>query len=146
MNPVAHKITNAFTFWPYHVGMSAGAVGSNWAALTEDRPSPTAESFARETSSGPLENVANWDDQAVTAGMKAECGDIRALDANYPGKYHRLGTFILESTKRFGGDAVRQVLRAEGISRATSLLGRARPVPRPLWSWRFRLPGQEIHC
>jgi hypothetical protein len=64
--------------------------------------------------------VSNWDDQAVLAGMQAECAEIRALDANYPGKYHRLGTFLLETTKRFGADAVRQTLRAEGINRTAA--------------------------
>lgn len=96
-----------------HAGMS----GSRAIAIRDEHyPSRTVESFARETSAGAVRNVADWDDQAVLAGMKAECGEIRALDANYPGRYHRLGTFILESTKRFGGDAVRQTLRDEGIN------------------------------
>ncbi|MGA2062219.1 MAG: hypothetical protein ABSG67_17180 [Thermoguttaceae bacterium] len=80
----------------------------------------SAESFARKTSGGPVKDVADWDNQAVLAGVKAECAEIRAIDANYPGKYHRLGTLIHESTKRFSADSVRQTLRAEGISKTTA--------------------------
>lgn len=83
-------------------------------ALEGDKAS--AESFARETSNGAIEDVANWTDQAVLAGMATACAEIRNLDASYPERSHRLGTFIIESKKRFGGDATRQRLRAEGIS------------------------------
>jgi hypothetical protein len=75
----------------------------------------SAESFTRETS-GAIGDLANWDDQALAAGMRAECAALRTLDANYPARYHRLGTVIIESTKRFGEEAVRLTLRAEGIS------------------------------
>jgi hypothetical protein len=77
----------------------------------------SAKRFARETSSGAVADISTWDDQAVWAGLRAECSDFRALDANYPGRYHRLGVYIVESTKRFGEDAVRQELGAEGISK-----------------------------
>jgi hypothetical protein len=80
----------------------------------------SADSLARETSDGPVKDVVNWDDQAVLAGMKAECADFRAIDANYPGKYHRLGAFIIELTTRLGADDVRQMLRMESISRTTA--------------------------
>ncbi|HUT13541.1 MAG TPA: hypothetical protein VMY42_23840 [Thermoguttaceae bacterium] len=90
------------------------------AVRDEHRPSRTVESFARETSAGPVGDISNWDDQAILAGMTVECAEIRALDSNYPGRYHRLGTYILESTNRFGADAVRQMLRAEGINRTTA--------------------------
>jgi hypothetical protein len=79
--------------------------------------SESAGSFARETSCGPLGDVSAWDNRAVAAGMKVECAEIRAIDRCYPGRYHRLGVLIIESTKRFGGDAVRQMLRSERISK-----------------------------
>jgi len=78
------------------------------------------QSFARETSVGAVGDVSEWDDQTILAGMKTECMDICALDSNYPGRYHRLGTFIIESSKRFGRDAVRLMLKADGISRTTA--------------------------
>ena len=73
------------------------------------------ESFTRETSPRPLGDLSSWDDQAVLAGMRAECGELRSLDANFPSQYHRLGMFIIESGKRIGEDTVRQMLRQEGI-------------------------------
>jgi len=81
-----------------------------------DSPHST-ESFARETSSGPVGDLSDWDDQALLAGMKKECGEICALDTNYPGRYHRLGTFVIESNRRFGEEATRLTLRVGGISR-----------------------------
>ena len=38
-----------------------------------------------------------------------------ALDSNYPGRYHRLGTLIIEGRNRFGDENVKQSLRQEGI-------------------------------
>jgi hypothetical protein len=73
-------------------------------------------SFARETC-GAAENVAAWDDQSIMRGMKAECAEIRSIEAHFPGRYHRLGTLIIESNRRFGDAVVRQTLLAEGISR-----------------------------
>ena len=61
-------------------------------------------SFTRETSSGAVGEISTWDNQAVLAAVKKECAELRALDAGYPGKYHRLGTYIIESTQRFGAD------------------------------------------
>jgi hypothetical protein len=79
-----------------------------------------AESFARETLPGPVVNVSGLDDQALVAGMDAECEAIRMSDRNYPGRYHRLGTYAIESNRRFGEDAVRSMLRAERISRTVA--------------------------
>jgi hypothetical protein len=62
-------------------------------------------------------NVSGLDDQSLLAGMRNECATIRALDSNYPGRYHRLGTFEIESDRRFGEDATRNALRAEGINK-----------------------------
>jgi ABC-type enterochelin transport system substrate-binding protein len=60
-------------------------------------------------------DISSWDDQAVAAGMQSECAEMRALDSHFPARYHRLGTFINESTKRFGKENVKQVLRQEEI-------------------------------
>ena len=38
-----------------------------------------------------------------------------AFDVHYPARYHRLGTYIIESTKRFGKDRVKQFLYQERI-------------------------------
>jgi hypothetical protein len=76
---------------------------------------PDVESFTRETSSGEVGDISVRDDQAVLAGVKKECEEIRALDSNYPAQYHRLGTFIIEACKRFGDENVKQSLRQEGI-------------------------------
>ena len=73
------------------------------------------ESFARETLSGAVGDISTWDDQAVLAGIEKECATIRALDANYPAQYHRLGTLIIEGRNRFGDENVKQRLRQEGI-------------------------------
>jgi hypothetical protein len=73
------------------------------------------QSFARETLSGPVGNLSNWDDQTVMAEIKKECAEIRATDANYPAQYHKLGVLIIEARKRFGDENLRQVLRQEGI-------------------------------
>lgn len=75
----------------------------------------STESFARETSFGALGDVSRWDDQAFLVGMKGECAQFRALDGNYPGRYHRLGVFNIEARKRFGEEELRQFLRQEGI-------------------------------
>jgi hypothetical protein len=91
---------------------SSGAVGDTNGSV--DSPQG-AGSFARETSGGAVGDVTDWDDEAVLAAMKAECAEIRAIEANYPGRYHRLGTLIIESKKRLGDENVRQVLRQEGI-------------------------------
>ena len=50
--------------------------------------------------------------------MKKECMELRALEARFPGRYHRLGTFIIESKRRFGIDRVKPELRQEGIGGA----------------------------
>ena len=74
-----------------------------------------AESFARETLSGELQNVSELDNQALAAGIRAECVALRSLDANYPARYHRLGTYIIEARKRYGDEKARQNLRSEGV-------------------------------
>ena len=71
-------------------------------------------SFTRETSSG-VGDISAWDDLALLAGMKKECIELHALEAQFPGRYHRLGTFIVESRRRFGDDRVKHDLRQEGI-------------------------------
>jgi hypothetical protein len=73
-------------------------------------------SFARKTCRD-AGNVATWDDQSIMTGIKAECAEIRSIEAHFPGMYHRLGTLIIESNRRFGDAVVRQTLLAEGISR-----------------------------
>jgi hypothetical protein len=75
------------------------------------------ESFARETSLGAVGDISTWSNEAVLTGMKQECEAIQSLDTNYPARYHRFGTFILESKKRFGEETTRQELRREGIDR-----------------------------
>ena len=77
----------------------------------------TTDSFTRETSPGPLEDL---DDQALLAGMRDECAAIRALDARYPTRYHRLGTFLTEVRKRIGNEEVRHFLRQEDIDNTTA--------------------------
>jgi hypothetical protein len=81
----------------------------------ESLPPQNTESFARETSSGAVGDLSTWDDQTLLTGIQKECAEFRALDANYPARYHRLGTFIIETCKRLGDEYVRQVLRQEGI-------------------------------
>jgi hypothetical protein len=117
---------------------SAPAINGSFGSAAEDRPdgraepsgetksaSPqSAESFARETSPGPVDDVSGLDDQAFLAGMRQECACFRELDANYPGRYHRLGTYAIESDKRFGEEATRQALRAEGINRTIAYYAR----------------------
>ena len=78
-------------------------------------------SFARETLPVQrLEDISRWDDEAVLVGLKAECAELRALESSYPAKYHRLGEFILEGNKRRGDREIREMLRAEGISRTVA--------------------------
>ena len=64
---------------------------------------------------GSVDKVSSWNDERLWTGIKDECEEIRLLDSHYPGRYHRLGTLILEAHKRFGDEATRQVLRQEGI-------------------------------
>jgi len=93
------------------------AVGTSDATVCGADSPGTTESFARETSSGPVGDLSTWSDGAVLSGMKQECEAFRALDANYPGRCHRLGTFIRESKKRLGEEATRAELRGQGINK-----------------------------
>ena len=76
-----------------------------------------AQSFARETSADQTIELSNWDDKAIVAGIRAECAALRELDTHFPGRYHRLGVYIIETRKRLGNDAVIQILREEDIDR-----------------------------
>ena len=85
-------------------------------AQSSESVSPqSAESFTRETLPGAVGDISKLDDQTVLAGMEAECAALSALDAPFPARYHRLGVYILESTKRFGDEHVKEVLRGKGI-------------------------------
>ena len=98
---------------PMHAGSESAP--KKEMATTETASSHAADNFTRDIPSGMVGDISTWDDQAVLAGIKKECEELRAIDSNYPGKYHRLGTFIIEARKRFGNDTVKQDLRQEGI-------------------------------
>ena len=75
-------------------------------------------SFTRETLVGPVGDLSNLDDQAITTGMRSEGAAISAMDADprYPARYHRLGKYIIESKKRFGEKDVAQLLRKKELT------------------------------
>jgi hypothetical protein len=75
------------------------------------------KSFARETLADQTIELSNWDDKAIIAGIRAECAALRELDTHFPGRYHRLGVYLIETRKRLGDDAVIQILREEDIDR-----------------------------
>ena len=43
-----------------------------------------------------------------------------ALDVPFPARYHRLGTFIIETRKRFGDEEVKKFLRQQQIDSTTA--------------------------
>ena len=101
-----------------HIAEKSPQIGSGDDTSPQRAESCTCTTSAAIDGAGAVGDISNLDDPAVLAGMKAECSEIRTLDANYAGKYHRLGTYIIESTKRFGDEMVRQTLRGEGIDRS----------------------------
>jgi hypothetical protein len=73
------------------------------------------ESFARETSSVAVGDVSNWDNDALLVGMEREWAALRTLEAPFPGRYHRLGTFVKEFRERLNEEDMKRLLRQEGI-------------------------------
>jgi len=82
---------------------------------TEADSPQSAESFARETSTEAVGDVSTWDNDALLVGMEKEWTALRTLEAPFPGRYHRLGTFIREFKKRLNEKDMKQLLRQEGI-------------------------------
>ena len=85
------------------------------AVPTEAAATSGSESFARETSPGPVGDVSGWSNDALLVGMRNESKEIRGLESPFPGRYHRLGTFVIETKKRFGDKNSKPIFRQEGI-------------------------------
>ena len=105
---------------PLTIDPSSGSAAETVSAPPTETVGPqNTESFTRETSPGPVGDISTLDDDLVLKGMDVECEALRAIDRHYPTRYHRLGTFICESTKRFGDEYVKQYLRQKGIDGAS---------------------------